>query len=89
MQSRSTPLPANVWQYKPWWCQPWSILLTSIGLIGGSWFFFHLLWVTVLVSIPVLTWMIFFLLVYPKLMADSGLLQQMEGESQSMSDEIR
>ncbi|MBW4417897.1 MAG: hypothetical protein KME13_01560 [Myxacorys californica WJT36-NPBG1] len=63
--------PINVWDYKPWWCQPWSILLTGVALIGGSWLLLHLIWVTVLVAIPVLAWMGFFLLVYPKAVAKS------------------
>ena len=58
--------PTSVWQYKPWWCQPWSILLTGITLITASWLLFHKIWLTILVSIPLLTWMGFFLLVYPK-----------------------
>ncbi|MFM7883374.1 MAG: DUF6737 family protein, partial [Microcystis panniformis] len=28
----------NVWNHKPRWCQPWSILLTGITLIAGCWF---------------------------------------------------
>lgn len=62
---------ANIWNDKPWWCQPWSILLTGMGLISGSWLILRSLWVTVLVAIPVLTWMVFFLLIYPKAMAQS------------------
>ncbi|WP_448561431.1 DUF6737 family protein [Trichothermofontia sp.] len=59
----------NPWNYKPWWCQPWSILLTGLGLILGSWLFFHRYWVTGLVAVPVFTWMGFFLLVWPRLVA--------------------
>ncbi|WP_414619560.1 DUF6737 family protein [Calothrix sp. CCY 0018] len=58
--------PTSVWQYKPWWCQPWSILLTGITLITASWLLFHKVWLTILVAIPLLTWMGFFLLIYPK-----------------------
>ena len=66
--SESPPnLSVNVWNYKPWWCQPWSILLTGIGAIAGSWVIFHRLWVTGLVAIPMLVWMGYFLLVYPQL----------------------
>jgi hypothetical protein len=57
----------SVWDYKPWWCQPWSIILTGISLIGGSWLLLNNLWVTVFVAIPVLAWMIYFVLVFPKL----------------------
>ena len=66
--------PVSVWQHKPWWCQPWSIALTGFTVIGGSWFWLRIIWLTVLVAVPVLVWMGFFLLVYPRLMAQSGIL---------------
>jgi hypothetical protein len=53
--------PKSPWSYKPWWCQPWSIVLTGLGLIGGSWMVLKTLWITLLVGIPVLIWMGFFL----------------------------
>jgi len=59
-----------VWDYKPWWCQPWSILLTGISIIGGSWLLFHRYWVTAIVAVPILIWMGFFLLLYPRLVAN-------------------
>ncbi|MGF1673662.1 MAG: DUF6737 family protein [Rivularia sp. (in: cyanobacteria)] len=69
--------PINVWQYKPWWCQPWSILLTGTTLITVSWLLFHKVWLTILISIPLLTWMGFFLLIYPKvfmkMIAEEGI----------------
>lgn len=70
----------NPWNYKPWWCQPWSIILTAITLIGGSWLIFKLIWLTILVAISVLTWMGFFLLIWPKLMIKSGILEQKSNE---------
>ena len=57
----------SLWALKPWWCQPWSILLTGVGLIGGSWLLLKTLWITVLVALPISAWMGFFLLVYPGL----------------------
>jgi len=63
--------PLSPWNYKPWWCQPWSILLTGITLISGSWLVFKTIWLTVLVAIPLLAWMGFFLLVWPQLMMRS------------------
>jgi hypothetical protein len=59
----------NVWHHKPWWCQPWSILLTGATFIGGSWFAFHRLWLTALVAVPLGAWMGYFLLVFPRVMA--------------------
>ncbi|MEH2072697.1 MAG: DUF6737 family protein [Nostoc sp.] len=67
--------PLNPWNYKPWWCQPWSILLTGVILIGGSWLLFKTIWLTILVSIPVVTWMVFFVLIWPQLMIRSGILE--------------
>lgn len=69
--------PVSVWMYKPWWCQPWSILLTGSVLISGSWLLTKMIWVTIVVAVPVLTWMGFFLLVYPRAMLESGLLEEL------------
>ncbi|OKH13058.1 hypothetical protein NIES592_15620 [Fischerella major NIES-592] len=70
------------WKFKPWWCQPWSILLTGILLISASWIIFKTVWLTVLIAIPVLTWMGFFLLIWPQLIIRSGIL-----ESYQLSDD--
>ncbi|KOP27197.1 hypothetical protein AMR41_07605 [Hapalosiphon sp. MRB220] len=67
--------PISPWKFKPWWCQPWSILLTGVSLISGSWIIFKIAWLTVLIAIPVLTWMGFFLLIWPPLMIRSGILE--------------
>ncbi len=71
----------SVWQLKPWWCQPWSILLTGTSLIGGSWLLGHRFWLTGLIAVPVLTWMIFFLLVYPQLFRQAQAQQQLDLEA--------
>ena len=80
MDIEQSPTPAqksvSPWQFKPWWCQPWSILLTGITLIGGSWLIFTKIWLTILVALPVFTWMGFFLLVWPSLMIRSGVLTE-------------
>ncbi|WP_421659317.1 DUF6737 family protein [Leptothermofonsia sp. ETS-13] len=68
---------SSIWMYKPWWCQPWSIVLTGSALIGGCWLLLKMIWLTVLVAIPVLMWMGFFLLVYPRLIQESGLLEEL------------
>jgi hypothetical protein len=64
------------WQSKPWWCQPWSIILTSLTLISGSWLIFKIIWLTILVAIPLLIWMGFFLLIWPQMMIRSGVLDK-------------
>ncbi len=70
MNNSVEPEKFNPWNYKPWWCQPWSILLTGITIISSSWLIFRMVWLTVIISIPILTWMGFFLIIWPKLMAE-------------------
>jgi hypothetical protein len=57
----------SVWDYKPWWCQPWSIILTGISIISGSWLLFKIVWLSILVTIPISAWMGFFVILFPKL----------------------
>ncbi|HEY9607011.1 MAG TPA: DUF6737 family protein [Allocoleopsis sp.] len=66
----STQQPLNPWSYKPWWCQPWSILLTGTAIIAGSWFLVKTLWVTIAIALPILVWWAFFLLLWPRLMIE-------------------
>lgn len=82
MAAPPQPPPTTIWQYKPWWCQPWSILLTGVSIIAASWVVFHLFWLTLLVAVPILVWMGYFLLVYPRFMQQSGGL----GESVQQPD---
>ena len=49
--------PADVWQTKPAWCQPWSILAAGSSAVGGAWQLSgHRVWVTCLVAVPVVAW---------------------------------
>lgn len=75
MKQSSKQKLGSPWRYKPWWCQPWSILLTGITLVSSSWLLFKTLWLTIVISVPVLTWMGFFLLIWPKLVIQSGFLE--------------
>ncbi|HIK17224.1 MAG TPA: hypothetical protein IGS53_18315 [Leptolyngbyaceae cyanobacterium M33_DOE_097] len=66
----------SVWSLKPWWCQPWSILLTGFGLIAGSWLVFHRWWLTSLIALPLSLWMGYFLLVFPRLFEQAQIGQR-------------
>ncbi len=57
--------PGSVWELKPWWCQPWSILLTGLMIIGGSWMLLHLWWLTAGVSAVIAAWWLLFLVLMP------------------------
>ncbi|AFZ21137.1 DUF6737 family protein [Allocoleopsis franciscana] len=72
--SKQKQKPSDPWSYKPWWCQPWSILLTGTMIIASSWALVKTVWVTILVALPILLWWTFFLLIWPHLMRDSGSL---------------
>lgn len=61
----------NVWDYKPWWCQPWSIILTGLTMIAGSWFLLRLWWVSGLIAIPIIVWWVYFLVLYPRAIANA------------------
>lgn len=56
----------TIWQHKPWWCQPWSILLTGGAVVILSWLWLQLWWLTVLVSGAVLAWWCLFLVLVPR-----------------------
>ena len=58
---------SNIWDYKPTWCQPWSILLTGIILSVSSWFILHLIWITSILSILIIIWWVYFLILYPRM----------------------
>jgi hypothetical protein len=67
MKTTTENQPINPWNYKPWWCQPWSILLTGIVIISSSWFLFKIWWITALAAFPILVWWTFFLILWPRL----------------------
>ncbi|MAV10764.1 MAG: hypothetical protein CMN96_04845 [Synechococcus sp. MED850] len=53
------------WSLKPWWCQPWSILLSGLVLISLSWWFLQRLWITLPLTLAVMGWWALFLVLVP------------------------
>jgi hypothetical protein len=76
MKLESNGKSINVWDYKPGWCQPWSIILTGIVIVALSWLILQNIWVTVAVSLPIIAWWVYFLLIYPKAFAEYIASQQ-------------
>jgi membrane protein YdbS with pleckstrin-like domain len=60
----------NMWQSKPWWCQPWTIILTGVIIITGSWLILHTLWLTVPVAALIVLWWTYFLIIVPRLLME-------------------
>ncbi|AFZ51117.1 DUF6737 family protein [Dactylococcopsis salina] len=56
----------SIWQKKPWWCQPWSIILTGIIIPSTVWLLTHLWWLTLPVVMGILVWWYVFLYLVPK-----------------------
>ena len=55
----------SLWSQKPWWCQPWSILLTGVVVVGGSWWWLRIWWITAPLALGVLLWWWLFLVAVP------------------------
>ena len=58
-------MPDSMWQLKPWWCQPWSIVLTGIAVPLGSWLLLHRLLVTLPIVAVIVGWWLLFLVLVP------------------------
>jgi hypothetical protein len=69
----STQKSFNVWNYKPWWCQPWSIILTGIMIIAASWAIAKTIWLTVPIAFLILGWWTYFLIILPELIRRSQI----------------
>jgi hypothetical protein len=60
----------NMWQSKPWWCQPWTIILTGVIIITSSWLIFHKFWLTLPVAALIILWWTYFLIIVPRLLME-------------------
>lgn len=59
-------LDPSFWAHKPYWCQPWSILLTGTLFVLGARQLFHgNNIVTALAAVPILVWWYLFLVLVP------------------------
>ena len=56
---------SSLWEQKPWWCQPWSILGTGICVVALSWLGLHLWWLTAASALAVAAWWWLFLVAVP------------------------
>jgi len=56
---------SSSWQLKPWWCQPWSILLTGVAVVAASWVVWEIWWITAPLAAAVLVWWWLFLVLVP------------------------
>ena len=78
-QPLSVAQDLSIWSQKPWWCQPWSILLTGVAVVSFSWLLFGRWWVSLVVSTGVLLWWGLFLVLVPAAWRQEALKAQGEG----------
>lgn len=69
--TNATQVPQSIWQLKPWWCQPWSIVAVGVLVPAISWLLLHRLWLTVPIALAVSAWWLIFLVLVPKQYADA------------------
>ncbi|XP_042389507.1 uncharacterized protein LOC121981180 [Zingiber officinale] len=60
----------SVWDTKPSWCQPWTILLAGIAVIASSWVILHSATISGGVTLLICGWWYIFLYSYPKAYSD-------------------
>jgi hypothetical protein len=60
--------------HKPWWCQPWTIVLTGLAVVSGSWLVLQRWWITAPLSLAVVLWWLVFLVLVPRAYMQSSNL---------------
>ena len=55
----------SIWTVKPWWCQPWSIVLTGVAVPTISWLLLHHWWITLPTAAVIVVWWVLFLGIVP------------------------
>jgi len=56
----------SIWALKPWWCQPWSIVLTGLMVPTASWLLLQRWWITGPLAAGVVVWWWLFLVLVPR-----------------------
>jgi hypothetical protein len=63
--------------------------LTGAVIITGSWVLLKTIWVTVLISMPILVWWAYFLLLWPELLRRSGILENYQQPTEDSIPSVR
>jgi hypothetical protein len=66
--TNSETVSPDLWQSKPWWCQPWTIILTGVLIVVGSWLVLHIWWITIPLGILIGIWWLYFLVLVPQML---------------------
>ena len=55
----------SFWDLKPFWCQPWSIIVFGILVLIFSWMLFNNIFITSTLTFLVISWWVLFLIIAP------------------------
>ena len=55
----------SFWDFKPYWCQPWSIISFGLLVLIFSWKIFNNVLFTSIIGFFIFVWWIFFLILAP------------------------
>ncbi|CAL6441301.1 unnamed protein product [Bathycoccus prasinos] len=76
--SSSSSSASSVWSQKPFWCQPWTIVLFGVFCVSLPTLAFDWKFVSVAVAVPISAWWYVFLVLYPKSYASSSFEEKEE-----------
>ena len=76
--SSSSSSASSVWKTKPFWCQPWTIVLFGVVCVSLPTLAFDWKFVSVAVAVPISAWWYVFLVLYPKSYASSSFEEKEE-----------
>jgi hypothetical protein len=81
--TNSETVSPDLWQSKPWWCQPWTIILTGVMIVAGSWLVLHTWWISIPLSILIGVWWLYFLVVVPRMLRQMAEEQAIQSGSKT------
>lgn len=76
--SSNSSSASSVWKTKPFWCQPWTIVLFGVFCVSLPTLAFDWKFVSVAVAVPIAAWWYIFLYLYPKSYASSSFEEKEE-----------
>ena len=76
--SSSSSSASSVWSQKPFWCQPWTIVLFGVFCVSLPTLAFDWKFVSVAVAVPISAWWYVFLVLYTKSYASSSFEEKEE-----------
>lgn len=74
----SSSSSSALWKTKPFWCQPWTIVLFGVFCVSLPTLAFDWKFVSVAVAVPISAWWYVFLVLYPKSYASSSFEEKEE-----------